>query len=285
MKVAASSYSFSQAMRDGRMTMLDVLPKAKELGFDGVEIVRGNQSDEEMRALAKELNRQSKELDMPIVAYLVGADFTAKDVDAEVERLKGEVEIAVLLGTDKMRHDTSSGMDQQGQPIARFEDALERIADGCRRVTEYAAGLGVHTMSENHGFFAQDSHRVKAIMDTVGHKNYGWLVDIGNFLCADEDPASAVKVGAPYAVHAHAKDFHVKNVGEEAPEGWFKSRGGKPLCGAIVGEGQVPVAECVKLLKDAGYDGFVSLEFEGLEDCIEGLSKGLANLRRFIAQA
>ena len=72
MKVAASSYSFSQAMRDGRMTMLDVLPKAKELGFDGVEIVRGNQSDEEMRALAKELNRQSKELDMPIVAYLVG---------------------------------------------------------------------------------------------------------------------------------------------------------------------------------------------------------------------
>ena len=54
MKVAASSYSFSQAMRDGRMTMLDVLPKAKALGFDGVEIVRGNQSDEEMRALAKE---------------------------------------------------------------------------------------------------------------------------------------------------------------------------------------------------------------------------------------
>ena len=42
MKFAVSSYSFSQAMRDGRMNLLDVIPKAKELGYEGVEIVRGN---------------------------------------------------------------------------------------------------------------------------------------------------------------------------------------------------------------------------------------------------
>ena len=45
MKIAVSSYSFTQAINDGRMTMLDVIPKAKALGFDGIEIVRMNQTD------------------------------------------------------------------------------------------------------------------------------------------------------------------------------------------------------------------------------------------------
>ena len=75
MKFAVSSYSFSQAMRDGRINLLDVIPKAKELGYEGVEIVRGNQSDAEMRALAEVLKVQSQEAGLPIFAYLVGADF------------------------------------------------------------------------------------------------------------------------------------------------------------------------------------------------------------------
>ena len=37
MKIAVSSYSFSQALYDGRMTIMDVIPKAKELGYDGIE--------------------------------------------------------------------------------------------------------------------------------------------------------------------------------------------------------------------------------------------------------
>ena len=109
MKIAVSSYSFSQAMRDGRMTIMDVIPKAKEMGYEGVEIVRGGWSDEEMRAMAPKLKAQSEEYGMPIIAYMVGADFIRNGLDAEVERLKREAEVAALLGAPRMRHDSTGG--------------------------------------------------------------------------------------------------------------------------------------------------------------------------------
>lgn len=56
-------------------------------------------------------------------------------------------------------------------------------------MTEYAEQKGVKTCIENHGFFAQDAERVEKLINAVGHPNFGALVDIGNFACADEDSA------------------------------------------------------------------------------------------------
>ena len=284
MKIAVSSYSFSQAMRDGRMSMMDVIPMAKKLGYDGVEIVRGNQSDKEMRALAQYLKVQSEEAGIPIIAYMVGADFIKNGVDAEVARLKGEAEIAALMGAPRMRHDSSAGFDKDGNKVT-FEEALPVIAEGYRRVTEFAAGLGVKTMIENHGYFMQDSVRVNKLIETVDHPNFGWLVDMGNFMCADEDSVSAVTLGAKKAVHAHAKDFHYKPVGAYVPEnGWFSTRGGAHLRGAIIGHGVVDVRKCLSLLKENKYEGWLSVEFEGIEDCIKALEEDIKNLRGMVKE-
>ena len=114
-------------------------------------------------------------------------------------------------------------------------------------------------------------------MLAVDHPNYGWLVDMGNFLCADELPTHALPIAAPYAVHAHAKDFLIKK--ENPGEGWFPTRGGWWLRGTVAGHGVVPVRECVKMLRDAGYDGWLSLEFEGMEDNLTALRCGLATLK------
>ena len=65
-------------------------------------------------------------------------------------------------------------------------------------------------MVENHGFYVQDSERVEKLYAAVDNKNFGLLTDMGNFLCADEDPASAFARVAPYAYYVHAKDFIVK---------------------------------------------------------------------------
>ena len=279
MKIAVSSYSFSQAMRDGRMNILDVIPKAKELGYDGVEIVRGDQSDREMRALAALLKVQSEEAGIPIIAYMVGADFLKNGLDAEVARLKGEAEIAALMGAPRMRHDSSAGVDAYGNKVS-FEDALPVIAEGYRRVTEFAAGLGVKTMIENHGYFMQDAERVKKLIETVDHPNFGWLTDMGNFMCADEVSVESMKIAAPMAVHAHAKDFHYKTADEYIPaQGWFGTRGGNKLRGAIVGHGVVNVPACLQLLKEAGYNDWLSVEFEGIEDCIMALKADIENLK------
>ena len=281
MRIGVSSYSFSQAMRDGRMTILDVIPTAKGMGYEGVEVVKFC-SDEEMREYAPKLAAQSKEFEMPIIAYMVGADFLANGVAAQVETLKKEVEIAATLGAHRMRHDATGGKDASGRAYT-WEEALPILAEGYGRVTEYAMGLGINTMIENHGYFAQDALRVKSLIEAVGNRNFGWLVDMGNFMCADEKPVESVAIAAPLAAHAHAKDFHFKAKGEYVPKrGWFSTRGGDFLRGAMVGHGVVNVPECLKLLKKAGYDGWLSVEFEGMEDCLMALKYNLETLRELV---
>ena len=54
------------------------------------------------------------------------------------------------------------------------------------------------------------------------------------------------------------------------------------LRGAIIGHGVVDVPECLRIIKSHGYDGWLSVEFEGMEDCIQGLTYNLANLKEML---
>jgi sugar phosphate isomerase/epimerase len=47
----------------------------------------------------------------------------------------------------------------------------------------------------------------------------------------------------------------------------------------VIGEGNIPVEQCLAILKRTGYDGYLTVEYEGAEDCISGIARGLANLR------
>ncbi len=278
MRIAVSSYSFLGAMKDGRMTLLDVIPKAKELGFEGVEIVNLGDSDA-IRKSADQLRALSKAYALPIVSYMTSGNFLDGDLDCEVDKMKREADLCALLGASRMRHDACWGVPQG----TSFESVLPRLIEGYRRVTEYAVGIGVHTMIENHGFFTQDSERVEAIVKGVDHKNFGWLVDMGNFLCVDEDPTRAVWVGMPYAAHIHAKDFHVRPKEWPAPEmGWFGTRGGNHLRGAMFGHGNIDLARIFHIIRESQYDGWIALEFEGVEDCLVAIPEGLKNLKSYL---
>ena len=117
----------------------------------------------------------------------------------------------------------------------------------------------------------------------VADSNFGVLIDIGNFCCVDENSANAVGRLAPFAKHVHAKDFHIKSGNGLNPgEGFFKSRGGNYLRGSIIGHGDIPVYQCINILKDKGYDGWISVEFEGLENCEKGIKIGFDNLKSMI---
>ena len=286
MKVAVSSYSFSKAMRDGRLTLKECIAKAKEIGFEAIEFVDFNVTSTlpegmTMMEYAKELRAECDRVGIAVTNFTIGADFQNRDTAEEVERVKGMVDIAEAFGATGMRHDVASG----AKPYQSFDHALPKIAEGVRQVAEYAATKGIKTMSENHGFFAQDALRVEKLMNTVNHPNYGWLVDMGNFTCADEDPAISVGIGAPYAFYVHAKDFIIKPAdGPNPGKFFFQSRNGNYLRGTIVGQGNVPVKHCLIALKKAGYDGYVAIEFEGMEDCILALEAGCENLKRYIAE-
>lgn len=277
MKIGVSSYSFHQAVSAGRMSTYDIVDAAAKMGFEEIDfaVLLG---DDPLKEMCKKLGKQAKDAGIGVSNYAVAADFLNKNLDEEVERVKGELRNAVLLGARTLRHDAAWKLPEDGS-IRTFRQALPRIAEGCRRVTEYAETLGIRTMTENHGTFVQESARVEALIEAVDHPNFGALVDMGNFMCADEAPEKAVGVMAPLAFHVHAKDFLYKPCTVRNPgKGWFGTRGGAFLRGTVIGHGVVPVEACLRILKNAGYDGTVAIEFEGMEPCEEAIVLSRENL-------
>ncbi len=283
MKVSVSSYSFHQYIKAGEMKQINCIAKAKELGFDAIEFtdIIGENYGEQIEN-AKAIRAEADRLGMPINAYTIGADLyheTEEENAKEVARLKAQLDIAKILGAGVMRHDVCYSIGKSGNSRS-FGLMLPTIAKNARAVTEYGAELGIKTCTENHGYIAQDSYRVESLFNAVNHDNYGLLVDFGNFVCADEEPSRAVSRVAPYAVHVHIKDMIVREV--ETPFCRAMTRGGNYFAGVAIGEGDVPVLKCLKIMKRAGYDGYVSLEYEGKEDCLVGIEKGIKKIREYL---
>ena len=277
-KISVSSYSYSQ-LGNSDFERIDL---AKKMGFEGIEFAEINPGDSDKTEYAKELKAYADRAGVAISNYAIGADFINRDVDEEIGRLKDEVDIADILGVKTMRHDATIGPEEERFSKTGFEKYLPVLAKGCKAVTEYAKTKGIKTSVENHGYYCQQSDRVEALIKAVNDDNFGWLVDIGNFLCADENPLDAVKVGVKHIVYAHVKDFYYADRSVEKPDGYFDTRDGNHLCGSVLGDGIVPVAECVELIKKSGYDGWITLEYEGRETPLTAVPKGLEFLRKTI---
>ena len=278
MKIGVSSYSFAQYMGETKANYFQIIDLAKEMGFDAIEFIDLKlevQPAESLAALARDIRAYCEEKNLPIAAYTVGADFLNRE--NEVERIKGQVDIAEILGAPVMRHDAFWSM-----PAGMcWRQAVEKIAPLIREVAEYAAQKGIRTCTENHGLILQDAERVETLIGTVNHPNYGWLVDMGNFLCADDNPLRAVPIAAPYASHVHVKDFIFKSFADDDPgDGWIHTRNGNYIRGTVAGHGVVPIRKCLSILKAAGYQGVVSYEFEGHEQNLPALKNALKFIRK-----
>lgn len=285
MKIAVSTYSFNRLLIEKKATQLELVALAKELGFDAIEIVDILPHDGSTPlSYAKRLKAELDRLEMPLANFTFGADFlTGSDgnLTAEIQRVKEMIDIAAVLGAKSVRHDATTGVAGK-----TFQQVLPRLVEGCLAVTEYAATKGIVTMVENHGLFAQDSLRVEQLYSAINHPNFQLLVDIGNFLCVDENPILAVGRVASLAGYAHVKDFHLKSGAQPNPgTGFFKTRGGNYLRGAIVGHGDVPVQQCLASLLNTGYQGDIAIEFEGMEETLPALKICLANTRAYLEES
>jgi sugar phosphate isomerase/epimerase len=282
MKIGVSSYSFSKLYKDGLFSLFDAIEYTRKTGFDAIEFTDLTPpAGKGVPDYAKEVTKACADAGLAVCSYTIGADFingSGGDIKKEAERVKACVDIAKILGAPSLRHDSCWGFKDNAPGSARgrtYRDAIKIIAPAIREVTEYAAGLGIRTMTENHGYFMQDSYRMEELVLAVGHPNYGILVDMGNFMCADEVSVTALARVMPYAFHVHAKDFLWKSGAEPKPDdSWVPTRGGNHLRGTIVGHGVVSVAQCLKYVKGTGYDETVSLEFEGSEEPLDAVRRG-----------
>lgn len=284
MKTCVSTYSFTQAVNQGKLEYLDIPEKAAEIGFESIELATaGIPKNLNIKDIFLPFKERCKSVNLDIINYTIAADFLSDDgLDKQIKTLINELEIAKALGVKGLRHDATWGAKPE-KGIRTFQDALPIISEGCRAVTIEAEKLGIKTMVENHGFFAQDSDRLEALVNRVNHKNFGILVDVGNFLCVDEKPEEAVGRLASLAHHVHVKDFlYHDGVRPVFGQGWFGTRAGNFLRGTILGHGIVNFEQTLRILWGVGYDGAVSIEFEGVEDCMLALKWGLDNLNAAI---
>ena len=276
MKIGVSSYSFSKHIKATGCDLFEVCRLAKEIGFDAIEFTKIETEDP--IATAKELRAYCQSIGLEIASHTIGADFLNGDEAEILSTLYQFVDIAEALGASLMRHDVCYKLPEE----MTWQEAAEKMAPRIRKVTEYAKAKGIRTCSENHGYIFQDSERVEHLINLVNDSNYGWLLDVGNFLCADEYPLEGVRRALPYAIHVHVKDFLYRKTDELylEPEGFFNTRNGNLLRGTVLGHGDVPVAACIKLLREVGYDGVFSLEFEGAEENLPALRMGYAYMKK-----
>ncbi|MBM7584518.1 sugar phosphate isomerase/epimerase [Bacillus pakistanensis] len=282
MKLGISSYSLLGAMNAKKLTILDAIQWVAEQGGEHIEIVpMGFHLDNDFQ-LADAIRQKADVVGIEVSNYAVGADFlkpSIEEFEEEIARVKKEVDIAQRLGVKLMRHDVAWKAPNEIS-IQEFERDLPILSEACQRIAEYAAQFNIVTSVENHGYYVQASDRVQRLLHSVDKENFKTTLDTGNFLCVDEDPVSAVKKNIQYASMIHVKDFYIRSSARNMGEGWFQTSSGNYLRGAITGHGDINLVEIIKVIKQSGYDGYISIEFEGMEECLEASKIGLDMVRR-----
>ncbi|WP_214627394.1 sugar phosphate isomerase/epimerase family protein [Paenibacillus agaridevorans] len=287
MKLGLSTYSLLKALRAGQMTIEEVIRWAAEQGAEHIELVPvGFDWGNDLKS-ADTLRTYAEQAGIELSNYTVSANFITEAEEqykAEIERVCRQVDIAHRLGVKRMRHDVAKRPVAESS-IMRFQQDLDKLAAACRIVADYAQQYGIVTSVENHGYHMQASERVQMLLHAVDRPNFRMTLDIGNFLVVDENPVAAVQKMIGYASVIHLKDFYVRPAHRNPGQGWMRSASGNYLRGSIFGQGDVHTREIIRLIKASGYDGYLSLEFEGMEECRLGAQIGLANAQRLWDEA
>lgn len=284
MKIGVSSYSFSSAFDKGEMDILGAIDWVAESSASHLEISIAGLGTEliDQPELVAAIKARAAEKGVELANYVVGANFRDADLAGQIALLKRHLDVAAELGIPFFRHDVVEWAWRDANQ-AEFEQTFALVVPVCQELADYAAPLGITTSIENHGFFMNNSERVRRLIYTVDRPNFTTTLDIGNFLCVDESPLSAVRQNLEYASVVHLKDFYIRT--ERPGDGWLTTLAGTHILGSIVGFGDLPMPALLSLIKESGFDGPISIEFEGLEDDILGVSTGLANAQRIWNEA
>lgn len=291
MKIGLSSYSISRAINAGEFDFVGALKWAAENGAEHFEVVPAGMSFEGKDELIAEVRKTAAELGVDLSSYTIGANFATagedqhdaseEEVRAEIERVKKEVDIAAKFGVKLMRHDVAYRAKEKCT-LEQFELDLPKVAAACAEIADYAAQYGITTSVENHGYHFQGSERVKRLVNAVNRPNYRTTLDVGNFVCADEDSVSATMNNIEIASMVHFKDFYLRDT-VPTMDGWFTSLHGKCLRGAITGNGDLNLAKVAQVIKESEFDGYISIEFEGMEECKQASKISMANVKALFA--
>ena len=284
-----SSYSFHSKLSTGEMTLPQVIDWVAASEGEHLELaVLGDDPDSPIPNIASDpayvdsIRASADSAGVPLTSLAIGADLSTGD-RAEIARVTAHVDLAERLGITRMRHDVVGHAGVEGDDTPLFEQVLPHIVAGAKEIAQHAAPKGITTSIENHGFFVQSADRVRRILHAVDEPNFRTTLDVGNFVCVDETPEVSVAQNLPYAMVVHLKDFYIRPADASPGEGWFRSRGGKHLRGAVVGNGDIDLRAVARAIRDSDFSGHAAIEFEGWEDCLLACERGMAHARALFA--
>ena len=211
---------------------------AKRYGIQAVEYVSIFFKDKAKdKTYLKELLQRSKDHDVRNVLIMVDDEGHLGSTN-EAERLKAVenhfkwVEAAKFLGCHSIR------VNAAGNGSA--EEVKKAAAEGLGKLSEFAAKTGINVIVENHGGYSSNGAWLSAVMKMANHKNLGTLPDFGNFY--EYDRYKGTEELMPFAKGVSAKTYDFDSNGDET---------------------KIDYRRMLKIVKDAGYRGYIGIEYEG----------------------
>jgi L-ribulose-5-phosphate 3-epimerase len=243
-EISLAQWSLHRAFFGKKIDPID-FPKItkEEYGINGVEYVNQFYKDKKKDdAYVAELKKRCDGLGVKSVLIMCDGEGNLGDVDEKkrlqaVENHRRWVEWAKKLGCHSIRVNASSS--------GTYEEQMSRAADGLRKLTELAEPFGINVIVENHGGLSSDGAWLAGTIKKVGHKNCGTLPDFGNFRVSKDkeyDRYKGVAELMPFAKGVSAKSHDFDAQGNETHTDYLRM---------------------MKIVLDAGYKGFVGIEYEG----------------------
>ena len=280
MHLGVSMWSYVQPFKAGTLDVPGFIRKAKEAGAEGVELLDFFYRDIEAdRAAALEA---LAETGLPCPIFSISQNFAKPDPadrEAQLQKIRFGVEEALHYGSGVVR--VFAG---DVSPEVTFDQARAWIVEGLAAASIYAEERGIKLALENHGSLAGRADQVRGLIADARaiarNEALGANPDTGNFLLVNQLSHEAIRDVADLAKMVHFKDF-IKAPADH--EGWaYTDLRGQKYLGTAVGEGEVDLPACIQALKGAGYEGWLSIEFEGNESPYTAIPRSIANARRLI---
>lgn len=282
MKLSVSAWSLQKKLFGNEISNLDFIRFCHENGVRYVELLDCFLSGQGDIKKVKEL---LQELNMEVSAYSISNDLVLLDSSgrkAQVEYIKKSMDTALELGTGILR--VFGGYKKDGMSLNMAEDW---IVEGFQEAASLAEQKGITMVLENHGLLAGKSYQVKNIIDRTCSKALKANTDVGNFMLVNENPLDAVKLLKDQIGFLHLKDLKrvaltEADLAKADLEECYAAIDGSVYQGIVLGKGEVPIAAIITYLKESGYGGFLSIEYEGAGDPVKGTSECIAYARKAI---
>jgi len=237
--ISLAEWSLHKTIFGKKLDHLDFAKTAKEdYGIHAVEYVNQFFKDKAKdQTYLGEMKKRCEDLGVKSVLIMVDGEGALGDAD-EAKRTKAVenhykwVEAAKFLGCHSIRVNVPSS--------GTFDEQMERAADGLRRLSQFAAQHGLNVIVENHGGLSSNGKWLASTIQKAGLPNCGTLPDFGNF--GSYDRYLGVTETMPFAKAVSAKSKNFDAEGNEVDTDYFKM---------------------MKIVLDAGYHGYVGIEYEG----------------------